>query len=71
MSCGLSCRSGLDPTLLWLWHGLAATALIQPLTWEPPYAMGMALKKKQKKNPVAYKKVYLCSTTKMKHFVLN
>ena len=31
---------------LWLW--LAATAWIQPLAWEPPYAMGEALKKKKK-----------------------
>ena len=33
-SChGLCCRSQhrSDPTLLWLWHRLAATALIQPL----------------------------------------
>ena len=26
-------------------------ALIRPLTWEPPYASGMALKSKKKKNP--------------------
>ena len=25
-----------------------ATALIRPLAWEPPYAMGVALKKRQK-----------------------
>ena len=25
--------------------GSAATALIQPLAWEPPYAMGVALKR--------------------------
>ena len=35
--------------LLWLWQRLAAVAPIQPLAWEPPYAMGMALKKKKKK----------------------
>ena len=27
-SCGVGCRCGLDLTLLWLWHRLAATALI-------------------------------------------
>ena len=27
-----------------------ATALIRPLAWEPPYAVGVALKKKQKTN---------------------
>ena len=33
---------------LWLWHRPAATAPIQPLAWEPPYATGAALKKKKK-----------------------
>ena len=45
MSCGLVCRRGSDPALLWLWHRLKATAPIRPLTWEPPYAMGVALEK--------------------------
>ena len=35
--------------LLWLWHRLAAVALIGPLAWEPPYAVGTALKKKKRK----------------------
>ena len=30
--------------LLWLWCRLAATALIRPLAWEPPYAADSALK---------------------------
>ena len=42
MSCGVGCRLGLDPTLLWLWRRLAATALIGPLAWEPPCATGAA-----------------------------
>ena len=29
-----------DPSLLWLWHKLAATVLNGPLAWEPPYAKG-------------------------------
>ena len=29
--------------MLWLWSRPAATALIQPLAWELPYAMGAAL----------------------------
>ena len=37
-------RCGLDAALLWLWHRLAAVAQIRPLTWEPPYARGTALK---------------------------
>ena len=41
-----------DPELLWPWYRPAATALIRPLAWEPPYAAGAALKrpKKKKKN---------------------
>ena len=34
--------------LLWLWHGSAAVAAIRPLAWEPPYAVGEALKKQTK-----------------------
>ena len=45
-----------DPMLLWLWRRLAAVALIRPLTWQPPYAMGMALESKQKqKQPVDHR----------------
>ena len=41
-----------DLALLWLWYRLAAVALIGLLAWEPPYAVGAALKKtKKKKNP--------------------
>ena len=35
-----------DLALLWLWPRLAATAPIQLLAWELPYAAGVALKKK-------------------------
>ena len=48
MSCGVDCRHGLDLVLLWLWHKPAATALIRPLAWEPPYAMDVALKKEKR-----------------------
>ena len=34
-----------DPVLLWLWCRPAAIALIRPLAWEPPYAVGSALEK--------------------------
>ena len=37
-----------DPVLLWLWCRPVAIALIGPLAWEPPYASGVALKRKQK-----------------------
>ena len=52
MSCGVGCRLGSDPALLWLWRRLAATAPIGPLAWEAPYAAGAAqemAKKKKKK----------------------
>ena len=39
-------RCDTDPALLWLWRRLAAKAPIQPLAWEPPYALGVALKSK-------------------------
>jgi len=45
VSCGVGCRCGSDPALLWLWRRPVATALIQPLAWEPPYAAGAALEK--------------------------
>ena len=54
MSCGVGRRCGSDLALLglrlcpwlcpWLW--LVATAPIRSLAWEPPYAAGVALKKK-------------------------
>ena len=45
MSCGVGVggRHGLDPVLKWLWRRQPATALIQPLAWELPYAKGEAL----------------------------
>ena len=39
----------MDPAWLWLWHRVAATALIPPLAWEPPCAMSVALKREKKK----------------------
>ena len=39
----------LGSGILWLWHRPAAVALIRPLAWELPYAVGAALKKKKKK----------------------
>ena len=58
MSRGVGCRCGSDLALLWLWRRLAATALIGPLDWEPPYAMGAALEKakRQKKEKKKTKK---------------
>ena len=44
VSCGVGCRRGSDPTLLWLWCRLVVTAPIRPLAWELPYAMSPDLK---------------------------
>jgi len=54
VSCGVGCRCGLDPALLWLWRRLAATAPIRPLDWERAYAAGAALEmaKRQKKKKI-------------------
>ena len=49
MSCGVGPKRGLDSVLLWLWRRLVVTTPIQPLAWEPPYAVGAALEKTQKK----------------------
>ena len=46
---GIDYRCSLDLALLWLWHRLAAAALILPLAWELPYAKGVALKRQKKK----------------------
>ena len=56
MSCGVGCKGGLDPTLLWLWCRLEAAALFQPLAWELLYVTGASLKskKKKKKSNVMY-----------------
>ena len=59
MSCGVDCRLGLDPVLLWLWCRLAAIAPIRPLAGEPPYAEGVALKRQGKKKVTLKKKKYM------------
>ena len=56
MSCGVGCRCGLDPTLLWLWHRPVATALIRPLAWEHPYAVGVAVEKAKRQKKIVTKK---------------
>ena len=49
MRCGVGRKLGLDLGLLWLWHGLAALAPIQPLAQELPCAADVNRKKKEKK----------------------
>ena len=52
MSYGVGHRCGSDLAWLWLWP--AAVAPIGPLAWEPPYAVGAALKSKKKKKKKNY-----------------
>ena len=58
MSCGVGYRHSLDPMLLWHWCRPAVRALIRPLAWEPPYAIGVAqeMAERQKKK----KKLLIC-----------
>ena len=49
MSCGVGHRRSSDLVLLCLWCRPAAVPLIGPLTWEPPCAVGAALKRKKEK----------------------
>ena len=50
MNCGVGRGHGSDPALLWVWYRPAAIAPVGPLAWEPPYAMGAALKRPKKIN---------------------
>ena len=65
VSCGVGCRCGSDPVLLWLWCKPVATAPIGPLAWEPPYAMGAAqemakkTKNKTKQKRIIFSKIYI------------
>ena len=51
-----ACGFGSDLALLWLWlwWRLTAAALSQPLAWELPYAMDMALKKRKQQQKSYY-----------------
>ena len=70
LSCGVGCRCGSDPALLWLWCRTVATALIRPLAWEPPYVAESAqemAKRKEKKKKIGGKsqigrQMHLCAT---------
>ena len=61
-------RRGWDPTLLWLWCRLEATAPIKPLAWEPPYAAVAALEKAKRQK---IKTKQTTTTTKKLHFSLQ
>ena len=75
MSCGVGHRCGSDPAWLWLWCRPAAVALIHPLAWEPPCAVGASLKRqikkkeRKKKRTWAYMASYIGNKTKAKHHI--
>ena len=76
MSCGVGRRHSSDAALLWLWlwHRLAATALIRPLAWEPLYATGAALKGqkyKEKKSDLALMHMSLEYCKAMQQFLIT
>ena len=62
MTCGVGCRRGSDPVLLWLWCRPVTTAPIWLLAWVPPYAVGAALEmaKRQKQNKTNKQKTTRC-----------
>ena len=51
VSCGIGHSWSWDPVLLWLWLWCrpVTTALIRPLAWELPCAVGSALKRQKRK----------------------
>ena len=51
VGCGVGHRRGSDPKVLGLWCRLVAVVelQIQPLAWELPCALGVALKKNKQK----------------------
>ena len=62
MSYGVGLRGSSDLALLWLWCRPSAAAPIGPLAWEPPYAVGAALK--QNKQNFFLKQYYLHFSSK-------
>ena len=58
MSCGIGHRCGFDLALLWLRYRLASAALSQPLAWELPYAMDVAIIKREREKTGMKKKMW-------------
>ena len=60
---------------LWLWHRPVATAAIQPLAWEPPYATSAALEKIKQQQQQKLSKVsellYVESCSQKRHTKIN
>ena len=65
VGCGVGCRHGSDPKLLWFW-----CRLTRPIAWEPPCATDTALKgqkaktkKTKQKNPTTDPVVHVSQWT--------
>ena len=52
MSCGVGCRCGSDPELLWLWRREGARDAIRLRAWQPRYAARTAQENAKKGGPV-------------------
>ena len=57
VSCDIGHKGDSDHALLCLWCKPAGTAPIRLLTWEPTYAVGVALKRPKKKKKRKKKKI--------------
>ena len=57
MSCGVGRRRNSHLAGQWLRRRPVAVAPIRPLAWEPPNAMGVALKRQKQKKPNQTEKV--------------
>ena len=72
VSCGVDRRCGLESCIAGLWCRPVATALIGPLSWEPPYASGAAFKKQKKKKTLGiWMKIYLCNCCYIAEYILS
>ena len=71
MSCSVGRRHGSVLALLWLWCRLAVAALIHPLLWELPHAVGVALLRRQtgKRKNKALPKALARETLDEKHLL--
>ena len=73
VTCGVGRRVSSDLALPWLWHSLAAVALIPPLAWELTYVAGTVLKrqtdrKKEKKKKKKEKRKKVKKITRKDRF---
>ena len=71
MSCGVGLRCSSDPAVLWLWCRPVVTAPVGPLAWDPPYAMGAAIKKKTKRPKKLFLSIYFWAAINVIVFLIS